>query len=85
MITVTTRQGVIMVSNPNNFTDVSKLAWELARAIQRITRDGDSNSQTLPDGLAGLLNYEGSLVADLMKLAEWCDDVYYAHAVASTK
>jgi hypothetical protein len=35
--------------------------------------------------LAGLLNYEGSLVADLVRLAEWCDDVYYANAIASTK
>ena len=74
-----------MVSNPNNFTDVSKLAWELARAIQRITRDGDSNSQTLPDGLRVLLDTQGSLVADLAKLSEWCDDIYYANVIASTK
>jgi hypothetical protein len=74
-----------MVSNPNNFTDVSKLAWELARAIQRITRNGDSNSQTLPDGLRVLLDTQGSLVADLAKLSEWCDDIYYANVVASTK
>ena len=74
-----------MVSNPNNFSNVAKVASELITAIHSTTRNGDSNSQTLPDGLAGLLNYEGSLVADLMKLAEWCDDVYYAHSVASTK
>jgi hypothetical protein len=74
-----------MVSNPNNFTDVSKLAWELARAIQHITRNGDSNSQTLPDGLRVLLDTQGSLVADLAKLSEWCDDIYYANVVASTK
>ena len=74
-----------MVYNPNNFSDVAKVASELITAIHSTTRNGDSNSQTLPDRLAGLLNYEGSLVADLMKLAEWCDDVYYAHAVASTK
>jgi hypothetical protein len=74
-----------MVSNPNNFSDVAKAASELITAIYHTRRSGDSNSQTLPDGLAGLLNYEGSLVADLVKLAEWCDDVYYAHAVASTK
>jgi hypothetical protein len=74
-----------MVSNPNNFTDVSKFAWELARAIQRIARNGDSNSQTLPDGLRVLLDTQGSLVADLAKLSEWCDDIYYANVVASTK
>jgi hypothetical protein len=74
-----------MVSNPNNFTDVSKFAWELTRAIQRITRNGDSNSQTLPDGLRVLLDTQGSLVADLTKLSEWCDDIYYANVVASTK
>lgn len=78
-------KGKAMVNNPNNFNDVAKAASELITAIHHTRRSGDSNSQTLPDGLAGLLNHEGSLVADLAKLAEWCDDVYYAHAVASTK
>jgi hypothetical protein len=85
MLTVTTRQGVIMVSNPNNFGDVAKLASELITAIHDTTRTGDSISQTLPDGLRVLLNSQGSLVADLVKLAEWCDDIYYANVIASTK
>ena len=85
MITVTTRQGGIMVHNANDFGDIARVASELITAIHNTTRSGDSDSQTLPNGLYGLLNSQGSLVADLVKLAEWCDDVYYANAVASTK
>jgi hypothetical protein len=85
MLTVTTTQGGIMVYNANDFGDIAKIASDLITAIHNTTRSGDSNSQTLPDGLRGLLNSQGSLVADLVKLAEWCDDIYYAHAVASTK
>lgn len=85
MLTVTTTKGGIMVHNANNFTDVAKHAWELSKAINRITLNGDSNSQTLPDGLRVLLDTQGSLVADLAKLSEWCDDIYYANVIASTK
>jgi hypothetical protein len=74
-----------MVYNPNDFGDITRIASELITAIHKTTLSGDSNSQTLPDGLAGLLNSHGSLVIDLVKLAEWCEDVYYANAVASTK
>ena len=74
-----------MVHNANDFGDVARVASELITAIHNTTRSGDSNSQTLPNGLRVLLGYENSLVADLAKLAEWCDDVYYANAVASTK
>jgi hypothetical protein len=74
-----------MVHNANSFSDVARVASELITAIYNTKRGGDSNSQTLPNGLAELLNYEGSLVADLVRLAEWCDDVYYANAIASTK
>jgi hypothetical protein len=74
-----------MVYNANNFGDVAKIASELITAIHNTTRTGDTNSQTVHAGLRELMNSQGSLVADLVKLAEWCDDVYYAHAVASTK
>ena len=74
-----------MVYNANDFSDIAKLASELITAIHNTTRSGDSNSQTLPDGLRVLLGYENSLVADLRKLAEWCDDIYYANVIASTK
>jgi hypothetical protein len=74
-----------MVYNSNDFGDIAKIASDLITAIHNTTRSGDGNSQTLPDGLRVLLGYENSLVADLRKLSEWCDDVYYAHAVASTK
>ena len=74
-----------MVSNPNNFNDVAKLASELITAIHNTTRNGDSNSQTVHTELRELLNSQGSLVADLVKLSEWCDDIYYANVIASTK
>lgn len=74
-----------MVTNPNNFSDVARIASELITAIHDTTRTGDSNSQTLHTGLRGLLNSQGSLVADLVKLAEWCEDIYYANSIASTK
>jgi hypothetical protein len=74
-----------MVYNANDFGDVARVASELITAIHNTTRSGDSNSQTLPTGLGGLLNSQGSLVADLVKLAEWCDDIYYANVIASTK
>jgi hypothetical protein len=74
-----------MVHNANDFSDVARVASELITAIHKTTRSGDSNSQTLPNGLSGLLNSQGSLVADLVKLAEWCDDIYYANVIASTK
>ena len=74
-----------MVHNANNFGDVARVASELITAIHNTTRNGDSKSQTLPNGLRGLLNSQGSLVADLVKLAEWCDDIYYANVIASTK
>jgi hypothetical protein len=74
-----------MVYNSNDFGDISKIASELITAIHNTTRSGDSSSQTLPNGLRVLLNSQGSFVADLWKLSDWCDDIYYAHAVASTK
>ena len=74
-----------MIYNPNNFSDIVKLASELITAIHDTTRSGDSNSQTLPNGLSSLLNLQGSLVADLRTLAELCEDVYYANSIASTK
>lgn len=78
-------KGDVMIYNPNNFTDVAKLAWELRSAILRIARSSDSTSQTLKNELQVLLDAQGSLVADLTKLAEWCDDIYYANVIASTK
>ena len=78
-------KGGSMVTNPNDFGDIVKLASELITAIHNTTRSGDSNSQTLPNGLSSLLNLQGSLVADLRKLAEWCEDIYYANSIASTK
>jgi hypothetical protein len=74
-----------MVSNPNNFGDVAKLASDLITAIHDTTRTGDTNSQTVHAGLRQLLNSQGSLVTDLVKLAEWCEDIYYANSIASTK
>ena len=74
-----------MVTNPNDFGDIVKIASELITAIHNTTRSGDSNSQTLPNGLSSLLNLQGSLVADLRKLAEWCEDIYYANSIARTK
>lgn len=74
-----------MVHNANDFGDIARIASDLITAIHNTTRSGDSNSQTLGRGLGGLLNSQGSLVADLVKLAEWCDDIYYANIVASTK
>ena len=74
-----------MVSNPNNFGDVAKIASDLITAIHDTTRTGDTNSQTVHAGLRQLLNSQGSLVADLVKLSEWCDDIYYANVIASTK
>jgi hypothetical protein len=74
-----------MVHNANDFGDIARVASELITAIHNTTRSGDSNSQTLPNGLGVLLNSQGSLVTDLVKLAEWCDDIYYANVIASTK
>ena len=85
MITITTRQGGNMVYNANDFGDIARIASDLITAIHNTTKSGDSNSQTLPTGLRVLLGYENSLVADLAKLSEWCDDIYYANVIASTK
>ena len=74
-----------MVYNANDFGDIAKIASDLITAIHNTTRSGDSNSQTLPDGLSKLLNSQGSLVADLVKLADWSEDVYYANVLGSTK
>jgi hypothetical protein len=74
-----------MVHNANDFGDIAKIASDLITAIHNTSRSGDSNSQTLPNGLSSLLNSQGSLVADLRTLAELCEDVYYANAIASTK
>jgi hypothetical protein len=85
MLTVTTTQGGIMVHNANDFGDIARIASDLITAIHKTARSGDSSSQTLPNGLRVWVGYESPLVADLAKLAEWCDDIYYANAVASTK
>ena len=74
-----------MVHNANDFGDIARIASDLITAIHKTTRNGDSNSQTLPAGLRVWVGYESPLVADLAKLAELCDDIYYANAIASTK
>ena len=74
-----------MIYNAKDFSDVARIASELITAIHNTSRSGDSNSQTLPNGLSSLLNSQGSLVADLRTLAELCEDVYYANSIASTK
>jgi hypothetical protein len=74
-----------MVYNANNFGDVAKIASELITAIHNTTRTGDTNSQTVHAGLRELMNSQGSLVADLVKLADWSEDVYYANVLGSTK
>jgi len=74
-----------MIYNAKDFSDITRIASELITAICDTSRSGDSNSQTLPNGLSSLLNSQGSLVADLRTLAELCEDVYYANSIASTK
>ena len=74
-----------MIYNAKDFSDITRIASELITAIYDTSRSGDSNSQTLPNGLSSLLNTQGSLVADLRTLADLCEDVYYANSIASTK